>query len=67
MFCFIECPPGYFGENCSEMCEHPTFGKGCAHQCSCEKHLSNFMHGCTNGKYSFVIYGFNFEYAIFNL
>lgn len=64
IFYFKECMPGYFGNNCSEVCEYPTFGKKCANVCSCEKHLCNFMHGCTNGKYSFVLHGFDFEFTI---
>lgn len=67
VFCFKECPPGYLGDNCSEVCEYPTFGNRCANHCSCEKHLCNFLHGCTNGKYSFLWYGFEFEFAILTL
>lgn len=67
VFCCKECPPGYRGDNCSEVCKYPTFGKTCAKQCSCEKHLCNFEHGCTNGKYSFLKYGFEFEFAILTL
>lgn len=53
---FKECPSGYFDENCSKVCEYPAFGKRCANRCSCEKHLCSFLLGCTNGKYSLVLY-----------
>lgn len=55
-----ECPPGLWGKNCSNMCEYPTFGIRCAQLCPCEKQLCNFMHGCTNGKYFFLIHSFIF-------
>lgn len=66
---FKECPPGYFDENCSKVCEYPTFGKRCANMCSCEKHSCSFLRGCTNGKYLLFYIRFwsiHFWYRVLN-
>lgn len=30
-----DCPIGYFGDNCSDICTPPSFGLFCAQKCSC--------------------------------
>lgn len=64
IFYFKECMFGYFGNNCSEVCEYLIFGKKCVNVCFCEKYLCNFMYGCINGKYLFLRYGFEFKFVI---
>lgn len=64
IFCFKECFFGYFGYNCSEVCEYLIFGKKCVEQCFCEKYQCNFMYGCINGNQLFLMYGFEFEFVI---
>lgn len=39
---FADCPPGYTGYNCSEVCPSPYYGLGCTHTCNCSEcqHIS---------------------------
>lgn len=43
-FCFVECSPGHFGMNCSELCSGH-----CVDEESCD-HISGVCHrGCQDG------------------
>lgn len=44
ILCFIACPPGYYGNNCSEVCSAPYFGLGCNQKCECNP--CHHIHGC---------------------
>ncbi|XP_061197948.1 uncharacterized protein LOC133206057 [Saccostrea echinata] len=41
-----ECEPGFFGENCSDVCVYPYFGLKCLQECRCDKHLCDPVTGC---------------------
>lgn len=32
----VACPAGYFGFNCSSVCNEPNYGLGCAKRCECD-------------------------------
>lgn len=41
---YIDCPVGYYGDNCSEICPTPHYGLKCGKQCDC---LScHHIYGC---------------------
>lgn len=40
----LECPEGYFGYNCSEVCQAPSYGLKCALKCGCS--LCHHIYGC---------------------
>lgn len=43
----IDCPIGYFGNNCSSPCRYPNYGKECQHNCShCGNETCNSTFGC---------------------
>nr|XP_022296798.1 platelet endothelial aggregation receptor 1-like isoform X3 [Crassostrea virginica] len=44
---YIECPAGYFGDNCSSSCPPPTYGDGCAEHCSCSHASCHHIFGCS--------------------
>lgn len=46
--CFAECPPGYTGDNCSDVCPSPYYGLGCAHTCNCSE--CHHVNGCISIK-----------------
>lgn len=41
---FVECPIGYFGQNCSDICPWPTYGALCSKVCECQP--CNHEDGC---------------------
>lgn len=41
----IECPAGYHGDNCEDMCSLNTYGSGCGQICSCTP--CHHIYGCT--------------------
>ncbi|XP_052719898.1 uncharacterized protein LOC128191721 [Crassostrea angulata] len=41
-----ECPPGYFGKNCSSLCEYPNYGQHCQNTCDCNVTDCNHVDGC---------------------
>ncbi|XP_078341817.1 uncharacterized protein LOC111106290 isoform X2 [Crassostrea virginica] len=43
---FIECPAGYYGDNCSFPCPALSYGSGCAEQCSCSSESCHHVYGC---------------------
>ena len=43
---FIECPPGYYGDNCSFPCPALSYGSGCVEQCSCSSESCHHVYGC---------------------
>lgn len=43
---FIECPVGYYGDNCSLHCPPLTYGNHCAEYCSCSSTLCHHVYGC---------------------
>ena len=46
MVLFIECPAGYYKENCSLPCPPPTYGHNCAEECSCSRASCHHVYGC---------------------
>ncbi|XP_062608266.1 uncharacterized protein LOC134270105 [Saccostrea cucullata] len=42
----VECNPGYYGLNCTSVCQYPTYGKTCKFLCSCKKELCDIAIGC---------------------
>ena len=53
---FIDCPVGYYGDNCSFSCPVPTDGNGCAETCSCSNASCHHVYGCnlTTGLFKFT-------------
>lgn len=47
----VECPAGYFGQNCSDRCPWPTYGSWCNQTCACA--TCDHILGCmtTKGNY----------------
>lgn len=43
---FIECQPGLWGNNCSQVCVYPFFGSSCLKKCACDESLCNAVLGC---------------------
>lgn len=44
---FIDCPIGYFRNNCSSPCRYPNYGKDCQQDCShCKEDACNSTFGC---------------------
>lgn len=41
---FLACPAGYFGWNCSNVCNSPHYGIGCAERCECDP--CHHVYGC---------------------
>lgn len=41
-----ECHPGYLGQNCSEICRHPTYGVECQKLCKCDEKYCDIATGC---------------------
>lgn len=39
-----DCPAGYYGNNCTDKCKHPTFGLLCLETCDCP--VCNHIVGC---------------------
>uniref|UniRef100_A0A8W8JCL2 Uncharacterized protein n=1 Tax=Magallana gigas TaxID=29159 RepID=A0A8W8JCL2_MAGGI len=44
----IECIPGYFGPNCSQLCRYPFYGRGCQSRCLCDVSDCDYVQGCRN-------------------
>ena len=44
---FIECPVGYYRDNCSLPCPPTTYGIYCAEHCSCSSTSCHHVYGCT--------------------
>nr|XP_022286689.1 endothelial cell-specific molecule 1-like [Crassostrea virginica] len=42
----IECPIGFFWENCSKPCPYPLFGAKCHQTCICTQELCDTVNGC---------------------
>ena len=49
------CLKGYFGPNCSRVCEFPFFGQDCSENCTCERDMCNFQIGCKKGKFIDIV------------
>lgn len=43
---FLECMPGYSGENCTSLCPYPQYGVDCQRTCNCSIYLCNVSTGC---------------------
>ncbi|XP_061164266.1 multiple epidermal growth factor-like domains protein 10 [Saccostrea echinata] len=43
-----ECPPGFFGDNCSRQCYYPYYGRLCLYMCQCDNNTCDHVIGCTN-------------------
>lgn len=41
---FLECPAGYFGNNCSKLCIPPAYGCSCTQRCDCP--ICHYIVGC---------------------
>uniref|UniRef100_A0A8W8M0P6 Uncharacterized protein n=1 Tax=Magallana gigas TaxID=29159 RepID=A0A8W8M0P6_MAGGI len=41
---FVDCPAGYFGHNCSDMCTQPSYGIQCGQKCNCT--ACHHIFGC---------------------
>ena len=41
------CPLGYFGNNCSVQCPHPSFGLFCGETCNCSQSECDPALGCS--------------------
>lgn len=41
---FVECPVGYFGQNCSVICSWPNYGALCSKVCECQP--CHHAYGC---------------------
>ena len=56
LYNFIDCPVGYYGDNCSFSCPAPTDGNGCAETCSCSNASCHQVYGCnlTTGLFKFT-------------
>nr|XP_034307274.1 uncharacterized protein LOC117682853 isoform X2 [Crassostrea gigas] len=39
-----DCPAGYFGHNCSDMCTQPSYGIQCGQKCNCT--ACHHIFGC---------------------
>lgn len=50
----VECPAGYFGQNCSDRCPWPTYGGWCNQTCACA--TCDHILGCmtTKGNYKWT-------------
>lgn len=46
MYLFLECMPGFSGENCSSTCPYPTYGRDCQELCNCSKDICDVFTGC---------------------
>ncbi|XP_062575760.1 uncharacterized protein LOC134237637 isoform X2 [Saccostrea cucullata] len=44
----IECPPGYYDNNCSKPCPPGYFGRRCVSRCTCNLTLCNSVTGCSD-------------------
>ncbi|XP_062605554.1 uncharacterized protein LOC134267349 [Saccostrea cucullata] len=42
----IECSPGYYGLNCTSVCQYPTYGRTCKFKCSCNEEFCDIAFGC---------------------
>ena len=47
---FLECQPGYTGQNCDLHCRYPSFGQDCQEDCNCDEKFCDTVNGC-NGEY----------------
>lgn len=43
---FIECPVGYFGENCTNICPPSYYGHMCVQKCKCSP--CHHIYGCVS-------------------
>lgn len=50
----IECPVGYYSENCSEKCMYPSYGEECQGECHCSQPMCNFITGCSDSSSKFT-------------
>jgi hypothetical protein len=50
---FTECPDGYFGPSCEQLCPYPTFGKDCQMECNCSKKVCSPRLGCKGSIFFF--------------
>lgn len=46
IYIFLECPIGYYRDNCSEKCNPPTYGEECQYICGCPNDECHFVFGC---------------------
>ena len=53
---FIDCPVGYYGDNCSFSCPATKYGNGCAETCACTNASCHHIYGCnmTTGFFKFT-------------
>lgn len=44
----LDCPPGYYGKNCSNICKQPYYGMSCLNECNCSESECNPIFGCND-------------------
>lgn len=42
---YVECPAGYYNDNCSDVCPAPLYGLLCAQKCDCVP--CHHVYGCS--------------------
>lgn len=41
-----DCPPGYYGKTCNNLCKQPYYGIHCTNECNCSERECNPIFGC---------------------
>lgn len=49
---FLECPIGYYFNNCSKVCSPPNYGESCQSVCRCPYKDCHFATGCPQHIYT---------------
>lgn len=53
----LECPVGYYFNNCSKVCSPPSYGDGCQSVCKCPFKDCHFATGCPQQMETVTVYG----------
>lgn len=49
------CLPGYYGNDCTSKCEHPSYGDQCQDICICDFTSCHHVTGCLAGNFRIFI------------